>query len=115
MRDLLFKNYKVLKNMLWQTHEMFESTVLLTKNYKTSQFAYDLLEKIIKRKCEKEYMLDHGLKLLPNTRLFIADTEKWLIQPELKAINDKLTYTTRYGKGEKKQKWKYRGYIDRNG
>jgi hypothetical protein len=33
--------------------------------------------------------------MLPGTVLHIANTEKWLLQPELKAINDGLKYGIR--------------------
>jgi hypothetical protein len=39
MRNLLIKNYSLLKNMLLDTH-MFESTLELTKDYKTSEAAH---------------------------------------------------------------------------
>jgi hypothetical protein len=39
MRKLLIKNFAVIKNMLWETH-MFEATLLLTRNYKTSRAAH---------------------------------------------------------------------------
>ena len=64
--------------MLWETH-MFEATLNLTINYKTSQAAHQLLEKIIKRKCDKVMQLDYGFQMLPETVLHIADSEKWLI------------------------------------
>jgi hypothetical protein len=65
--------------MLWETHDMFEPTLLLTKNYKTSQSAHHFLEKIMKRNCEKIMFFDYGLKISPETVLKIADTEKWLL------------------------------------
>ena len=91
---------------------MFEPTLLLTKNYKTSQSAHHFLEKIMKRNCEKIMFFDYGLKISPETVLKIADTEKWLLQPELKAIKEGLTY------GEKDYRvyttgvFKYRGYLN---
>ena len=69
---------------------MFETTLLLTKNYKTSRSAHDILEKIMKRNCERIMSIDYGLKMGPGTVLKIADTEEWLLQSELKAINDGL-------------------------
>ena len=38
--------------------------------------------------------IDYGLKILPKTVLRIANSEEfhWLLQPELKAIKDKLRY-----------------------
>ncbi len=49
--------------------------------------------------------------MLPDTVLKIANTEeyKWLLQPELKAIKDGLTYVENkdYKKGHK-----YRGYLN---
>ena len=44
------------------------------------------------RKCEKVMHIDYGLKMKPHTVLHIADTEKWLLQPELKAIKNGLKY-----------------------
>ncbi len=71
---------------------MFDRTLRLTKNYKTSRSAHDILEKIMKRNCERIMTIDYGLKMGPGTVLKIADTEKWLLQPELKAMNDGLVY-----------------------
>jgi hypothetical protein len=90
-------------------HDMFECTLLLTKNYKTSRSSHDILEKIIKKNCEKIMILDYGLKMSPETVLKIADTEEWLLQSELKAINDGLIY------GETDDPfmgYKYRGYLN---
>jgi hypothetical protein len=58
--------------------------------------------------------IDYGLQMLPGTVLRIADTEKWLLQPELKAIKEGLEY------GIKELtidgvKWSYRGYLNANG
>ena len=80
-----------MKNMLYETH-MFEAMLRQTENYKTSKAAHQLLEKIIKRKCEKVMEINYGLPMIPGTVLHIADTEKWLIQPELKAIKEGLKY-----------------------
>ena len=41
--------------------------------------------------------IDYGLQMLPDTVLKIANTEKWLLQPELKAIKDGLTYGIKQG------------------
>ncbi len=49
------------------------------------------------RKCEKVMQIDYGLKLPPGRVLRIANTEKWLLQPELKAIKDGLKYGIRGG------------------
>jgi hypothetical protein len=67
---------------------------LLTHNYKTSRAAHQRLEKIIKKECKKAMEIDYGLQILPNTVLHIANEEEfqWLLQPELKAIKDGLTY-----------------------
>jgi hypothetical protein len=55
--------------------------------------------------------IDYGLPILPDAVLKIANTEeyKWLLQPELKAIKDGLTYVENkdYKKGHK-----YRGYLN---
>jgi hypothetical protein len=58
---------------------MFEPTLQLTKNYKTSRSAHDILEKIMKRNCERIMIIDYGLKMSPGTVLKIADTEEWLL------------------------------------
>ncbi len=71
---------------------MFEQTLLLTKNYKTSRSAHDILEKITLRNCERIMTIDYGLKMSPGIALKIADTEEWLLQPELKAIKEGLIY-----------------------
>ena len=44
----------------------------------------------MKRNCERIMTIDYGLKMSPETVLKIADTEEWLLQSELKAINDGL-------------------------
>ena len=36
--------------------------------------------------------INYGLPMIPGTVLHIANTEKWLIQPELKAIKEGLKY-----------------------
>jgi hypothetical protein len=48
----------------------------------------------MKRECEKALKIDYGLKILPDTILHIAICKEyqWLLQPELKAIKDGLTY-----------------------
>ncbi len=76
---------------------MFERTLLLIKNYKTSRSAHDILEKIMKRNCERIMTIDYGMKMSPGTVLKIANTEEWLLQPELKAINDGLVYGEKEG------------------
>jgi hypothetical protein len=60
MRNLLKKNFTVIRNMLKETH-MFEAILRLTFNYKTSRAGHQLLEKIIKRNCEKARSIDYGL------------------------------------------------------
>ncbi len=91
---------------------MFEPTLLLTKNYKTSRSAHDILEKIMKRNCERIMKIDYGLKMNPGIVLKIADTEEWLLQPELKAINDGLVYGEKEGSLESGLRYKYRGYLN---
>ena len=57
--------------------------------------------------------IDYGLKMLPDTVLYIANTEEfhWLLQSELKAIKDGLTYIEEksYPNGI------YRGYLNADG
>ena len=48
--------------------------------------------------------------MLPETVLHIADTEKWLLQPELKAIKEGLEYVIQEGTYEG-IKYSYRGYL----
>ncbi len=60
MRQMLKKNYIVLRNMLDGTHSL-EANVLLTHNYKTSRAAHQRLEIIMKRKCERVMEIDYGL------------------------------------------------------
>ena len=60
MRQMLKKNYIVLRNMLDETHSL-EANVLLTYNYKTSRAAHQRLDIIMKRKCEKVMKIDYGL------------------------------------------------------
>ena len=94
MRQMLKKNYIVLRNMLDESHLSLEADVLLTLNYKTSRAAHQRLEIIMKRKCERAMKIDYGLQILPDTVLRIANTKEfqWLLQPELRAIKDGLTY-----------------------
>jgi hypothetical protein len=94
LRYLLEKNYILIRNMLWETHNFFGASLLRTQNYKTSQGAHRVLEKVLLRKCEEAKTVDYGLRILPDTVLHIANAEeyKWLLQPELKAIKDGLTY-----------------------
>ena len=75
MRNLVMKNYIQIRNMLWNTHNFFGASLLPTFNYKTSQAAHQLLEKILKRKCEELKIIDYGLQILPGTDLKIANTE----------------------------------------
>ena len=61
MRQMLKKNYIVLRNMLDESHLSLEANVLLTHNYKTSRAAHQRLEIIMKRKCERVMKIDYGL------------------------------------------------------
>ena len=60
MRQMLKKNYKVLRNMLDETHS-FDTILLLTHNYKKSRTAHERLEKIMKRECKRVMKIDYGL------------------------------------------------------
>jgi hypothetical protein len=60
MRQMLKKNYIVLRNMLDETHSLY-ANVLLTRNYKTSRAAHQRLEIIMKRECERVMKIDYGL------------------------------------------------------
>ena len=60
MRQMVNKNYIVLRYMLDKTHSL-EANVLLTYNYKTSRAAHQRLDIIMKRKCEKVIKIDYGL------------------------------------------------------
>ena len=58
--------------------------------------------------------IDYGLQMLRGKVVCIADTEKWLLQPELKAIKEGLEY------GIKEVtidgvKWSYKVYLNANG
>jgi hypothetical protein len=94
MRHMLKKNYKVLRNILDESHWSLEANVLLTHYYKTSRAAHQRIEIIMKRECERLIKIDYGLQMLPDTILRIANEEEfqWLLQPELKAIKDGLIY-----------------------
>ena len=96
MRQLLKKNYIVLKNVVYDTHSL-EAIILLTHNYKTSRAAHQRLMKIMNRKCERARMVEYSLQILPNTVLRIANARefKWLLQPELKAIKNGHKYDTK--------------------
>jgi len=93
MRQMLLKNFFVLRNMLYGTHT-FEGNLLLTHDYKKSRAAHERLEKIMKRECEKMMIIDYSLQILPDTVLQIANAEKFkpFLQSELKAIKDGLVY-----------------------
>jgi hypothetical protein len=88
------KNYIIIGNMLWDSHNFFRVYLLPNQNNQPSQGAHRHLEKILLRKCKQAKTVDYGLRILPDTVLRIANTEdyKWLLQPELKAIKDGLTY-----------------------
>ncbi len=109
--------------MVWKTHEFFGASLLPTKNFKTSQAAHQLLEKVLKRKCEEALTIDYGLRILPETVLKIAITKEfeWLLQPELKAIKEGLTYGEKNGEdyceevNYIKQEWSYSGYFNAKG
>jgi hypothetical protein len=75
------------------------------------------LEKIIKRDHEKKMKIDYGLQILPDTVLKIANTEElmWLLQPELKAINDGQTYVEDIDSSFAWFKGKYTGYLNAQG
>ncbi len=60
MRQLVNKNYNLLRYMLDETHSL-KANVLLTHNYQTSKVAHQRLEIIMKRKCEKVVKIDYGL------------------------------------------------------
>ena len=94
MRCLVKKEYILIQNMLWKTHEFFGASLKPTHDSFTSHAAHQHLEKILKRKCEEAKIIDYGLQILPDTVLRIANTEEfhWLLQPELKAIKDGLEY-----------------------
>jgi hypothetical protein len=126
MRNLFKKNYIVMRNMLYQTHTL-EGILPLIRNYKTSQTAHLRLEKIVMRECERVTTnINYGLQILPDTVLHIANTQEnhWLLQPELKAINDGLTFIEKkhfsaryeddYGQ-EYGYKANYRGYLNEQG
>ena len=53
MRNMLKKNYFLIKNMLNDSHCSFEAILKLTYNYKTSRAAHQRLEKILIREYEK--------------------------------------------------------------
>ncbi len=53
MRNMLKKNYFLIKNMLNDTHLSFDAILKLTFNYKTSRAAHQRLEKILIIEYEK--------------------------------------------------------------
>ena len=61
MRQMLKKNYIVVRNMLYESHWLLEANILLTYNYKTSRAAHHHLEMIMKRECERVMKIDYGL------------------------------------------------------
>ena len=98
--------------MVYDTHSL-EAIISITYNYKTSRAAHQRLEKIIFKEYERAMKIDYGLQMLPETILHVANAEefKWLLQPELKAIKDGLTF------GEKKYSSgnTYTGYLNADG
>ena len=77
---------------MWETHNFFGASLIPTQNFKTSQAAHQLLEKILKRKCNEAQTANYGLEIRPDTVLHMPGEFPWLLQPELKAIKDGLTY-----------------------
>jgi len=71
----------------------------------------------MKTECEIVTKIDYGLQILPDTVLHIANDErlKWLLQPELKAIKDGLTYVEWKEDRYKGPKSYYRGYLNAQG
>ncbi len=86
------QNYILMREMLWETHNFFGASLIPTQNFKTSQAAHQLLEKILKRKCNEAQTANYGLEIRPDTVLHMPGEFPWLLQPELKAIKDGLTY-----------------------
>jgi hypothetical protein len=66
------------------------------------------------KNCERAKYVDYGLQILPKTVLHLANDEefRWLLQPELKAINDALKYGIKLGS---RSAWTYRGYLNAEG
>lgn len=52
--------------MIREAHWSIDALMLQTHNYKTSMPAHDLLEKIIKRKCEEVTTIDYGFRSFPD-------------------------------------------------
>ena len=67
----------------------------------------------MKRECEKALKINYNLQMRPDTVLHIANAEefRWLLQPELKAIKDGLTYEDK----DCGLEGKYRGYLNAQG
>ena len=100
--------------MLWETHSIeFKQLIRQTHNFKTSKAAHRRLEQIVIEKCENIKNIDYGLQVMPETVLRIAKSDSqgdnllWLLQPELKAINDGLKFVER--------EEDYTGYINAEG
>ena len=103
--------------MLKETHD-FETILLFTHNYKTSQSAHERLGYIIQRKFDKAMTINYGLQMLQSTILKIAITKEnyWLLQPELKAIKDGLKYVDEYVDCKNLFSSRgYRGYLNAQG
>jgi hypothetical protein len=72
----------------------------------------------MRRECKKMMKIDYGLQILPDTHLKIANTEEfqWLLQPELKAIKDGLTYFQDENfEDDEYLDYRYRGYRNSKG
>ena len=80
MRDLLKKNYRVIYNMLKETH-IFEEILRKTYNYKKSRTGHQRLKNLVKSECVKAKTVDYGLRLPQGKVLQIANTDenRWLL------------------------------------
>ena len=73
MRNLVKKNYTLIRNVLYDSHYSLKANILLTHNFWTSKAAHRRLEKMMKRECEKAIQVDYGLQIMPDTVLKIAN------------------------------------------
>jgi hypothetical protein len=69
MRNLLKKNYILLRNILEVTHHLVDELILLTNNYKISNKAHQLLEKIIKRNWQIAINFENTFQMVSSTVL----------------------------------------------
>jgi hypothetical protein len=108
-----------MKKILWETHiyEDVTSLLPLIRDYKTSREGHRILKRILMRKCEKATKIDCGLQIPTKWYPYISYCSgyQWLLQPELKAKQEGLSFGYRRFDVKRYRKVNYVGYLDENG